>query len=94
MSTKMIYTCDKCGAEQLDGSQFWTVAVSAHEGLHADDTYHRVNKMSIQVCRVCLEGFGIHAQAETKAKPEYNPPSLEDLIREIVTRSVSKGDLE
>jgi len=39
--------------------------------------------------------MGINRSSDTKKKePDFVAPTLESLIREIVTRSVSKEDLE
>jgi hypothetical protein len=40
----------------------------------------------MQVCRPCLESFGIHVQTKTKDDVVPTVPSLEELIREIVQR--------
>ena len=89
MATKMVYTCDKCGSEQNHGDQFWTVGVTATMSIYAGD--QRVDKFSMQVCRPCLESLGIHVRTETKEKPDHNPPTLEDLIREIVEQTVARN---
>ena len=86
MAVKTIYTCDKCGNEQENPGQFWTVGVSATPSFHpASNSF--VPGKHIHVCRPCLESFGIHVQK--KPEHEENPPQIpgiEDLIREIVQR--------
>lgn len=85
MAIKTLYTCDKCGHEQENTDQFWTVGVSASHGLFHSS--HFVENKFMHVCRPCLESFGIHVLK--KPEHEENPPhipSVEDLIREIVQR--------
>lgn len=77
-----IYKCDKCGNEQDTDEQFWTVGITARTKWHQDmDATER----SIQVCRPCLESFGIHV-SQKKDKPLPAPPTVEELIREIIVR--------
>jgi len=77
-----IYKCDKCGNEQTSKEQFWLVeiVVSAHKLLRQVSKY---TEREIDVCRPCLESFGINVPDE-KAKT-LPPPTVEDLIREIIT---------
>lgn len=89
MSVKTIYTCDKCKGEQETDDQFWSVGVVARADYNKKlDTGYTtyVSNMSMQVCRPCLESFGIHV---TKKKDTVSPsnipePTLEDRIRELV----------
>ncbi len=85
MAIKTIYTCDKCGSEQENPDQFWTVGVSAAHGVYPSNEF--VQGKHMHVCRPCLESLGIHVQK--KLEHEQNPPqipSVEDLIRELVQR--------
>ena len=75
-----IYKCDKCGNEQNDTEQFWTVGITA-EVMYVSS---RVVK-SIHVCRPCLESFGIYVSPK-KDEPLPAPPTVEELIREIIAR--------
>lgn len=89
MSYKTIYTCDKCGKEQLTMDQFWTVGVSANCATYPATNF--VTGKFLQVCRPCLESFGIHVQQRpANVPPAPEPPSLEDLIREIVRRATEE----
>ena len=79
-----IYKCDKCGNEQNDNDQFWTVGITARTKWHQsmDDIVK-----SIQVCRPCLESLGIYVtQTKKKDEPLPAPPTIEELIREIIER--------
>lgn len=72
------YICDKCNDSQVTPQQFWTL------GLHLNHNFSNPYK-TINLCRNCLESFGIHATDETKKSPDYNPPkTVEDLFREII----------
>lgn len=88
MSSKTIYTCDRCGGTQETRDQFWGIRVQiTHFGCYPQnwDTVGAAHP-AVEVCRSCLEHLGFYPRPETKAKPDYNPPSTEDLIREILSR--------
>jgi len=77
------YTCDRCNNTQNTPHQFWTLGYDyRHTG---KSLFTPAEGNSIQVCRGCLEGFGLLpvpvCQGET-------PPRVdtEDLIREIIER--------
>lgn len=84
MAIKHIFKCDKCGAEQSTPEQFWTIGVFAT--LHSQgirNPSETVKDKAIQVCRNCLEAFGIHRQASNPAA--LTPmPTIEDLVRQII----------
>lgn len=85
MSIQTIYKCDKCGTEQATSTQFWTVGVVAtYHGFHMGNKDYADGK-SMQVCRPCLESFGIHVM-QKQEENEVKPPTLEELIREIIQR--------
>ena len=73
------YKCDKCGNEETTGDQFWKVGVAAHPHNSSFSTF--LAGRTMHVCRPCLESLGIHVTAK--------PPTLEDMIREIVANAVS-----
>lgn len=85
MAVITIYKCDKCGKEQTNPQQFWTVGVTANPQVYSSDQF--VPKRSMHVCRDCLDGMGVyveHYRAPEEKPPE--PPTTEDLIRELVQR--------
>jgi hypothetical protein len=91
MSVRTIYKCDKCGAEQDESEQFWKVMISAQIINYYGSSYP---VKDIQVCRPCLESFGIHDQRPVAVKETAPAPSVEDLIRQImemVTEGKEKG---
>ena len=85
MAYKTIYTCDKCGNEQDTSVQFWTIGISANPHLRPSPCF--VEKMSMQVCRKCLESFGVHIRSTPdKQEPINAIPTLEEAIIDIVRR--------
>ena len=76
---KTIYTCDKCNKEQYTADQFWKVGVVARPNNNEITPYQTPVK-SIQVCRLCLESFGIHVQKKEGVKPSPSPPTIEKRI--------------
>ena len=84
MSVKTIYTCDKCGNEQFTKDQFWVVGVSAATlGERVGIGY--VKDKLIHVCRPCLDSFGIYEQTKPSDPPNPELPTVEELIREIIS---------
>jgi len=74
-----IYKCDKCGNEQTTRKKFWDVNILVSCEYFTDNRQKR-----IEVCQSCLESFGILVSEEKKATLPP-PPTVEDLIREIIT---------
>lgn len=89
MAIKTIYICEKCGHEQLSSDQFWTVGVQAYHHNYSVGPREFVEGKKIQLCRPCLESFGIYVQQ--RKDPEVQPvtPTLEELIAEIIARCTS-----
>lgn len=78
-----IYKCDICGLEQDDNKQFWTVGVTASYQGYSSMSF--VENKYLEVCRPCLESLGIYVQKK-KDDSLPNPPTIEELIREIIAR--------
>jgi hypothetical protein len=95
MSKWTVYKCDKCGNEAHTGTQFWTVGVAAfcesNSQQYAIGRLDFVDQKSMQVCRPCLELLGIHVSQKTLEKLTYEPPTLEELIREIVQKELESS---
>ena len=85
MAITTIYKCDKCGAEQSTNVQFWLLNVSYQE---LSTSYGKSYTKGINVCRKCLESLGINASKIVRESPEYSPPTIEELIAEIVQREL------
>lgn len=87
MSIKTTYKCDRCGGERPTADQFWRL------GIHVNNVSAYTNgnypMHTMEVCRPCLEELGFHRSKPTPGQPEQPPvPTLEDLIREIVTTAM------
>ena len=89
MTIQTIYICDKCGSKQSTQEQFWNVSVHANVVSQGMSVYP-VAKMTMQVCRHCLEAFGIYTQPKANGEPVPEPLTLEDLIREIVASAMEE----
>lgn len=77
-----IYKCDRCGHEQPTNEQFWILQVEARLSGTGWASWTRY----MHVCRPCLEFFGVHdREPEVREAP---PPTLEELIIEIVRREI------
>ena len=81
MSVVVKRFCDKCKKEVLEKDQLWNVEIRA-------ECEERVSQFNypcktIQVCRPCLESFGIYV-VEKPGVEKPKPSSVEDLVREII----------
>ncbi len=87
------YECDKCKKIQDTPEQFWEVGIKAQAFNYTSDSF--VNeKFKMQVCRPCLESFGIYAQQRKASEaPAPQPPTLEELIVEIVRQNIPNAEL-
>lgn len=77
---RTIYKCDKCGNEQGESEQLWTVGITASTVYCSTTIPYR----KIEVCRPCLESFGICVTKKKDVEPP-KPPTVEELIREIIS---------
>ena len=82
---KTIYICEKCGHEQLTDQQFWKVGVQAHPINYPHTAHSFVTGKTMDVCRPCLESFGLHVQKKQDG-PAQPVPTVEDLIKAIIER--------
>jgi hypothetical protein len=82
MPVTTIYKCDKCGKEQNNSNQFWTLTV----GCYSYGTYNSPSQQrAIHVCRPCVESFGFLLSYKQETAPETPAPStVEDLFRQII----------
>ena len=95
MATKTIHTCDKCGTEISGSDQKWKVGVfakcmlpSALADSNFSTRYEVTKDHAMEVCRPCLEAFGIYATKKEQPQEAPQPPTLEDLIRELVRQEL------
>lgn len=84
------YKCDKCGKELDSAGQFWHVGVSA-QSINTKLTVGLfVEGKSMQVCRACLESFGIFVRKRPNEPEPPSRPTIEDLIRDIVANATGE----
>lgn len=86
MAYKMLYTCDKCGDTSESSVQFWTIGITANCSVFASN--QMVADKSLNVCRPCLESFGVHVIVR-KDEPVKETPTIEQAIVEIIQRCVA-----
>ena len=86
----IIYKCDKCGAEQNTKNQFWELSVTT---THLGSPFLETTKCTkpYQVCRKCLEHMGIYTQKSIKESTEFNPPTIEKLLKEVILRTIEEN---
>ena len=94
MSTRVIKMCDKCKKEVGHSEQFWTIGVRGACTLPASYRMHYENAdyfedMKMDVCRPCLESFGIHVMKKADVEPPQKP-TLESVILEIVKNAIGE----
>lgn len=84
MSIRTIYKCDKCGKEQETNNQFWFLKLIANCGESPASGYtHSTPVHQMQVCRECLEAFGIHVTRK-EIQPQVQYPTFEDIVYDMV----------
>jgi len=96
MSVRTIYTCERCKTEQEDERTFHTVGILTEQGTHDltqtayGNSKRIVNDKQMQVCTPCLEAMGISRWVPEISVSATPPPSIEDLIVEIVRNHVTE----
>jgi hypothetical protein len=85
MSIKTIYVCDNCGAEQHTPDQFWNVGVNAELVNYPFKNDKFVQSKMLQVCRPCLESFGIYVQNKPN-EPEKPIPTTAELLVKLISQ--------
>lgn len=87
---KTSYVCDKCGAVQDTPEQFWNVGVTySNQGATYIQYSTPAHKNTMQVCRKCFIDFGLTAPTKKDEPIQQAPPTLEELIREIVREEIN-----
>ena len=80
------YTCDRCGHSQPTDDQMWTVIVGINSGHYASQMPYK--KREALWCRTCVEKLHLMPPHVLKPADLPPPPTLEDMIREIVADEV------
>ncbi|HEY1900741.1 MAG TPA: hypothetical protein VGG49_13215 [Steroidobacteraceae bacterium] len=89
MTVTITYVCDKCGEVEMDSDQFWKVGVTIQN--YRNHHHGSSQKHEQQWCRKCVEAAHLLPPQQHKQQhielPE--PPTLEDLVREIAREEIS-----
>lgn len=83
------YTCDKCGHTQQNDKQMWKLLVSlVHHGFEHN---YSTTKREVLWCRACVERKGfLPIPGEQEKSDSTPPPTIEDMIREIVASAMNQ----
>ncbi len=90
MSVKTTYTCDKCKKEVDKESDLWELGIEArNKGSSSFSSFKITIKdfvrgQSIEVCKPCLESFGLYVTEKTPEKEKALELSVEQRIRLIL----------
>jgi hypothetical protein len=86
MSTKTTYACDRCKSEFSDRKAIKCVSAGVGEYVGSDAWFKSFRQ---DWCHGCLNEFGLAStpKEKTTLNPP-NPPTLEDVIREIIRHEV------
>ena len=90
MTIRYIRVCDKCKGEVDDKDQLWAIKILpvCYSGAHAQDTFDSSPTMKLDVCRPCLESFGINVT--TKPNVPVKPhPTIVEAIQEMIDISLA-----
>lgn len=91
MTVTITYRCDKCSAEQHTPEQFWIIQVYVQP---LQGSHHSANKNAEQQwCRKCVESVHLLPQRQHKDPPVElpEPPTFEELLREIVREEIAEA---
>ncbi len=84
MTTKTYYHCDRCGSIHDSNEQMWIMSASLRNARNPSDRHPREKQQDW--CRKCVEQFGWLPVSSVEKSDHVivPPPTLEDIIREIV----------
>lgn len=89
MATKTIYNCDRCNKEFSDRKDLMSVSAGVGN-YYGSDSWER--RWSQDWCFDCLDAFKIRPEERTpRGTIAPIPPTLEDVIREIVRQENGNG---
>ena len=83
------YKCDKCQKVQMTPEDFWEMHLRTNPAMTGGRS--SVPQRTLQVCRRCLEDFGLVPIRTKREEPVPAKPTVEELIREMVERAVEEG---
>ncbi len=88
MGIATTFTCDKCGHAQDTDKQMWKLLVSlVHHGFQHN---YSTSKREVLWCRTCVEKLGLLAIPGENERVDMPQPTIEDMIREIVTSAMDQ----
>jgi len=84
-----IYTCDRCKAESADNKILDLAIISigvkdASYGSYSSITLRDCANREVEWCIKCRTETGIEREREETPKPLPKPPTIEEMLREIV----------
>ena len=84
------WKCDHCGHEQPTAYQMWDVAITLRHVDAADSYVSSPSKVVGELwCRPCVDRFALIGRLTLREEPAAAlPPTLEDLIREMLHEMV------
>lgn len=94
MAQTTTYTCDRCKAQQIDDSQFLTSVMVRVGANWSRDGYTNSVIPAQMWCKECIVGRGLlHPGAISMdvSKAPATPPTLEEVIREIMREEIQAG---
>jgi len=91
MSIVTTYTCDKCARVQETGNDMYHVALVVRASASVPQ-YGRGDMMHAQLwCIGCVQERLKHLVPRKPEDPPPTPPTMEDMIREIVQEEMEGG---
>lgn len=87
---KTIVTCDLCKQEIGGGNQTWNVLLYAECGRKPKPDFSDSPKLSLEICRPCLDKLGITVNYKLQEELREAAPTIEDMIRTIVAEAISE----
>lgn len=84
MAITTTFRCDRCGREHPTPEQFWHLAVSLwhHGRTPLNPSNEAINK--VDLCRECVEDFGLVPRAPERRDQPVAAPTVEDLLRQMI----------
>lgn len=93
MSRNVSYTCDKCGHTQDTEDQMWETGVLLrHTGGRHIYSSNFTPSFEQLWCRKCIVSVGLLAPSIKKESEPTTPPTLEDMIRDIVSEEIHRNN--
>ena len=93
MAKNVSYTCDRCNHTQDTEEQMWETGVLLrHTGSRQHYSINFTPQFEQLWCRKCVESIGLLAPPKSERKEPIPSPTLEDMIRDIVSEEISNAE--